>query len=141
MRILLVSACFPPPENVASLRAQAFARYWSEAGEQVTVLTTGKCDDQTDDARSDKGYDVVEIRYDVPRLYRALRRHDHHSQKSSSSDAGSSTGNAAKRNVFGRLKDHSGVFSAVRMPDLTDYWVKPAVEWCRDKEPWYVDFS
>ena len=71
MRILLVSAYFPPPENVASLRAQAFARYWSEAGEQVTVLTTGNDNDQTAHVRSNDAYEVVDVSYDVPRLYRA----------------------------------------------------------------------
>ena len=141
MRILLVSACFPPQDNIASLRSEAFARYWSEAGEQVTVLTTSKGDDQADYARSDKGYEVVEVSYDVPRLYRALRRRDLDAQERITNNAGSSSGVAQRRGALGRLKDRSGVFSAVRMPDLTDYWVKPAIGWCRDKQPWDVVVS
>ena len=141
MRILLVSACFPPQDNIASLRAEAFARYWSEAGEQVTVLTTSKGDDQADYARSDKGYHIVEVSYDVPRLYRALRRRDLDAQERITNNAGSSSGVAQRRGALGRLKDRSGVFSAVRMPDLTDYWVKPAIGWCRDKQPWDVVVS
>ena len=141
MRILLVSAYFPPPENVASLRAQAFARYWSEAGEQVTVLTTGNDNDQTAHVRSNDAYEVVDVSYDVPRLYRALRRRDLDAQERIASNAGSSAGTTPKRGALGRLKDRSGVFSAVRMPDLTDYWVKPAIGWCRDQEPWDVVVS
>ncbi len=141
MRILLVTAYFPPPQNVASLRAQAFARYWSEAGEQVTVLTTGNNDDQADHARSDDGYEVVQVSYDVPRLYRALRRRDLDAQELIANNAGAAALTIRKRGALGRLKDRSGVFSAVRMPDLTDYWVKPALAWCRDQEPWDVIVS
>lgn len=141
MRILLVSAYFPPPENVASLRAQAFARYWAEAGEQVTVLTTGNDNDQTAHVRSNDAYEVVDVSYDVPRLYRALRRRDLDVQERITNNAGSFAGTTQKRGALGRLKDRSGVFSAVRMPDLTDYWVKPAISWCRDQEPWDVVVS
>ncbi len=141
MRILLVSACFPPQDNIASLRAEAFARCWSEAGEQVTVLTTGKNDDQAKHGQSDEGYEVAEVSYDVPRLYRALRRRDLDAQERIMNNAGASAGAAQRRGALGRLKDRSGVFSAVRMPDLTDYWVKPAIAWCRDKQPWDVVVS
>ena len=30
-----------------------------------------------------------------------------------------------------RLKERTGLFSSVRMPDLTDWWVKPAVKWAQ----------
>jgi len=42
MRILIICHYFPPLNSVASLRPYAYARYWSEKGHEVTVLTTDK---------------------------------------------------------------------------------------------------
>src|SRR5262249_9515200 len=39
------------------------------------------------------------------------------------------------------LKSRTGVFSAVRQPDLTDGWVRPAIEWARRHGPWEVVIS
>src|SRR5262249_55154642 len=35
-------------------------------------------------------------------------------------------------------KARSGIFSAVRQPDLTDGWVRPAVDWAGAHGPWDV---
>jgi glycosyltransferase involved in cell wall biosynthesis len=42
MHILLISHFFPPLNEVASIRAYCFAKYWDKAGVKVTVLTTNK---------------------------------------------------------------------------------------------------
>ncbi|MBL8022436.1 MAG: glycosyltransferase [Leptospirales bacterium] len=42
MHILLISNFFPPVQNTACNRILSFARYWTEAGHKVTVLTTEK---------------------------------------------------------------------------------------------------
>jgi hypothetical protein len=42
MKILIISTFFPPQNSVASLRGYSFAKYWTELGHKVTVLTTSK---------------------------------------------------------------------------------------------------
>lgn len=132
MRILLVSAYFPPNNIVASLRAAAFARYWAEAGEDVTVLT-GICQGLgMEIAQHDKKYRVVDISYCVPKYLRALRKQ----HKDSNPKAV-----ASKPSRLAKLKEKTGIFGSVRMPDLTDHWVKPARKWCKEQEPWDVVVS
>lgn len=133
MRILLVSAYFPPNNIVASLRAACFAKYWAEAGEDVTVLT-GVCQElgMESEQRDDK-YSVIEISYSVPKFLRALRKQ----QKESKPEFVATH----RPGTLSKLKEKTGIFGSVRMPDLTDYWVKPARKWCCAQEPWDVVVS
>ena len=141
MRVLLVSPCFPPQDTIASLRAYAFARHWSDVGEEVAVLTTAKDEAREDSLGTDNQYSVAEISYDVPLIFRALRRREHQAGKVIAQNTGSIAVAEGKQGPLRRLRDRSGVFSAVRMPDLTDYWVKPAIAWCRKQPPWDVVVS
>ena len=141
MRVLLVSPCFPPQDNIASLRACAFARHWSDAGEEVAVLTTAKDEAPAGSLGTDDQYSVAEISYDVPLIFRALRRREHQAGKVIAQNTGSIAVAEGKPGPLRRLRDRTGVFSAVRMPDLTDGWVKPAIAWCRKQPPWDVVIS
>lgn len=40
MRILIITHYFPPENAIASLRPYSWAKYWTQLGHQVTVLTT-----------------------------------------------------------------------------------------------------
>ena len=42
MKILIISTYFPPQNSIAALRAYSWAKYFSELGHAVTVLTTAK---------------------------------------------------------------------------------------------------
>lgn len=42
MKILIICHYFPPLNSIASLRPYSYAKYWSEMGHEVTVLTTVK---------------------------------------------------------------------------------------------------
>lgn len=44
MNILIISNFFFPKNAIASFRVNAFARYFHEAGHEVTVVTEGNCD-------------------------------------------------------------------------------------------------
>lgn len=137
MNLLLVAPCFPPQHAVAALRTHAFARVWTDAGHRVTVLTTAKRPDQCGLELPCDGITVVELDYRVPWLFERLRgRHR----------AAQHVGHQvpARRGWFGalrRLKERTGVFSQVRMPDLTDWWVAPALAWARAAGPWDVVVS
>lgn len=135
MRILIVSPYFPPQPAVAALRVHAFARDWAQAGHEVTVLTTEKRADQRGMDRMCEGIDVVEIPFRVPRLLERLRAE----HKSSATDADATSAAPAPTDAapakqlsrFRRLRERTGIFASVRMPDLTDWWVKPAVRWAK----------
>jgi glycosyltransferase involved in cell wall biosynthesis len=42
MKILIITNAFPPLNAIASLRSYSWAKYWSEAGHDICVLTTVK---------------------------------------------------------------------------------------------------
>jgi hypothetical protein len=62
MRILIVSTFFPPLNSIASHRPYSWARYWTLAGHDVTVLTTEKQEDpHVGLAVDNPGYKVIEV--------------------------------------------------------------------------------
>ncbi len=132
MKILLVSAYFPPNNIVASLHAASFAKYWADAGEDVTVLTGVSQGLGMEITQHDEKYRVVEISYSVPKFLRTLRKQHKESKPETTSH---------KQSQLSKLKEKTGIFGSVRMPDLTDYWVKPARKWCNEQEPWDVVVS
>lgn len=141
MRILLVSPYFPPQSAIASLRAHAFARSWAGQGADVTVLTTFKRADQRGLEMCCDGFEVVELPYDVPRVFEALRRR-YKSKPGAGMDRPETVAESGwAMRALGWLRARTGVLGSVRMPDLTDYWVKPAVRWCQEQPPWDVVVS
>ncbi len=134
MKLLLVAPCFPPLQAVASLRTHAFAAAWADAGHAVTVLTTAKRADQGSLELPRDGFRVVELAYPVPWFLERLR--GQHRAEQAAEDQ-------PRRGWFGllrRLQRQTGIFSAARMPDLTDFWVEPAVTWA-SAQTWDVVVS
>ncbi len=124
MKILLVAPYFPPLHDVASLRTHAFADTWAKAGHAVTVLTTAKRADHCGLDLPCPGFEVNAIAYRVPRLLEKLRGQHK-----------TPTAPTTSRGWLGwlrRLRATTGVFSSVRMPDLTDFWVEPAIAWAKN---------
>jgi glycosyltransferase involved in cell wall biosynthesis len=134
MRILLVAEFFPPHRAVASLRTHSFAETWAAAGHDVNVLTTVKRADQTGLNLSTIGFRVIEVPYRVPRLLERMRA----SERSTREEVGvDSPGVTAKLfHPLRWLKARTGAFAGVREPDMTDFWIKPAVEWALANGPW-----
>lgn len=138
MRILIVSPYFPPQLAVASMRVHSFARHWCDAGHDVTVLTTHKRSDQHGLDLPIQNIRVVELDYAVPRVLERLRE-KHRPQAKPSGDTYRK--NAPPASLLMRIKQRTGVFGSVRMPDLTDYWVRPAVAWATSQPAWDVVVS
>jgi glycosyltransferase involved in cell wall biosynthesis len=137
MRLLLVTPYFPPQAAIASRRVHSFAQTWTAAGHHVTVLTTRKRPDQCGlDLRCD-GFEVVELPFHIPPMYEWLRaRHKAAARNGSSTGATESAPpGSASKNWLERVKESTGILSSVRMPDLTDYWVKPAITWAQTHIP------
>ena len=138
MKILIISTFFPPLNSIASFRPYSWAKYWSQAGHDVTVLTTEK-DKDADDALSLplNGFKIVEIPY--PQLIKRLKQ-DYNSDKKSEkkSDLPTST-NFLKKLLtifFHYLRFNKGIFHACRMPDITDLWVNRAYKCIKAEGPW-----
>jgi glycosyltransferase involved in cell wall biosynthesis len=140
MRILLVAPMFPPQRGVAPLRTHSFATVWAKAGHDVTVLTTEKRSDQVGLKLLTDGFQVVELPYRAQWPFELVRR---------LSREGLAEANAAPRpsirsrllTPFRALKARTGIFSAVRQPDLTDGWIRSATDWALDYGPWDVVVS
>lgn len=132
MKILIVSTYFPPQNSIASLRPYSWAKYWSRAGHDVTVLTTKKFDHPTDSVYPYTGFTVYEV--EIP-FHRMLRRafgektiEKHIETKQTCKSKIVSFGMRSFRRVFHWLQNRYGIFNACRLPDLADFWVHPAVQ-------------
>jgi glycosyltransferase involved in cell wall biosynthesis len=150
MRLLLVAPMFPPQRGVAPLRTHSFAATWAAEGHAVTVLTTRKRPDQVGLTLPVNGFEVVELSYRGPWALELLRRLSRPEPEASAMAAGGTLADASgsagspKRRLLAPLrylKARTGIFSAVRQPDLTDGWVRPAIAWAKAHGPWDVVVS
>jgi glycosyltransferase involved in cell wall biosynthesis len=127
MRILLVSPYFPPQHATASLRIYSFARSWAQAGCDVTVLTTVKRPDQRGLSLRTPGIRLAEIDYRPPAFLERLRS----AHKAPAHDVAAVSKPRRWLQLLRQFRERTGIFAAVRMPDLTDFWVQPALSWAR----------
>ncbi len=117
MRILLLSPFFPPLSSIASLRTYSFAKYWTLAGEDVSILTTEK---RKDDSHlltlPNPGFSIIEIPEN--RFISYLRKEGV---------------GKAKRSLLQSFREKTGILSSCRMPDVTDLWIAPALKAARKR--------
>lgn len=132
MRILLITTIFPPYKAGPAVRAYSFARYWARAGADVSVLTTAKHADQQGFDVPFAGFSVTQLAFEPPRLLSRLR-----GQEKTSAEAGDpSPSTAFWLDWLRSLRQRRGIYNLVRMPDLSDFWVRPARAWARSNGPW-----
>lgn len=131
LRILIVTTFFPPLNSIASLRPYSWAKFWTQTGHDVTVLTIEKEESDIQLNVNNPGYKVIETAQ--PRLMKKLKS----SYKSSpGNNAGVVNSAAAFKSwikapfigLFDWLRYKRGIFNACRMPDFTDLWIRPAVD-------------
>ncbi|MEM7229488.1 MAG: glycosyltransferase [Planctomycetota bacterium] len=139
MKILLVSPYFPPLNAVASRRVYTFARTWADAGHDVTVLTTTKRDDQVGMERSTAGMNIIDTSLRTPAFLRRVRA----SAIGQVSDTTPAPHKAGLKQRLRAWTQSRGVYSSVRMPDLTDFWVNGAIDAATSAahRPWDVVVS
>lgn len=146
MKILLIAPFFPPHRAVASLRTYSFAKVWSAAGHDVTVLTTIKRVEQSDLHLPTTGFRVEEVSYNVPRFLERVRAGEYATRSSAQSPPHARREDILKRSVrrtlawafpsLRWLKARTGIFAGVREPDLADFWIEPATRWALANGPW-----
>lgn len=140
MRILIISTFFPPLNSIASLRPYSWAKYWSQAGHEVTVLTMAKYQDaKTALMLPTTGFEVLEVK--PPRLLSFLKQdyQSSHVSKQANAEKSSSWLSQIKKPLFAffdTLRHRTGIFNSCRMPDFSDLWIRPALKSLQGKDSW-----
>ncbi|WP_213157040.1 glycosyltransferase [Parachlamydia sp. AcF125] len=135
MRILIISTFFPPLNSIASLRPYSWAKFWSEAGHEVSVLTTQKPSfKKTSLSLKNTGFQVHEIPY-----LRFLDKFKKDYRPNTTSSNKPQEAFSLKRflaSSFQKLRSKTGIFNACRMPDFTDLWIRPAYKFIAKQGTW-----
>lgn len=135
MRILIVSTFFPPLNSIASLRPYSWAKEWSIAGHDVTVLTIEKVQDESVSLKlPNSEFRLIEV--PAPRLFKSLKKGY---QQNSTKDQKRPLFlkrwlKRAAYALFSKMRYRFGIFNACRMPDFTDLWIRPALARIKDEE-------
>jgi glycosyltransferase involved in cell wall biosynthesis len=120
MRILIISPFFPPTNSIASLRPYSWAKYWTLAGHDITILTTEKISNPSLDLHYENpGFALLEI--PLPRFAQSLK------QKNQTPNKTTQKKEKGVWPFFQKLRRKTGIFHSCRMPDLTDLWIRPAI--------------
>jgi glycosyltransferase involved in cell wall biosynthesis len=130
MRILIVAAYFPPQNGIGGLRPYSWAKWWSRAGHDVTVLTTYKKIDSSAMFMDVSGFTVIDL--PVTRYHSGVSVRDNRNKASNPKN-----GNSVKKDIFSvkLLKKllvafslKTGCFGTIRFPDFHDFWAKRALK-------------
>lgn len=131
LRILIISTFFPPLNSIASLRPYSWAKFWSEEGHDVTVLTTKKIVNPTIDLNLPT--DNFEIIHASPSKFVERIKTKQNSNFQSSKDE-KKIGKV--QSFLSSLRKRTGIFSSCRFPDLTHFWIKHAMKAIEKHQPW-----
>lgn len=122
MRILIISAFFPPQNVIASWRPHSWAEHWSKQGHDVTVLTVPKIADAPAASQAKSGaYRVLEVMPMQPFAFLRRRR-----GRQKELVASQKTVTPRGEGLLKRVLRRSGFLSSVRWPDIYDLWIFPA---------------
>jgi hypothetical protein len=147
VRILIVSAFFPPLNSIASLRPYSWAKYWTLAGHEVTVLTTKKeSNAETAFNLPNPGFQVIEVDpfkgfSFLKRIYQENHIPNTPNQTKSLLSQLKNCGKKGAIKLFDFLRDKKGIFNACRMPDFSDFWIRPAFQAIKNKGVWDIVIS
>lgn len=130
MKILIIAVYFPPQNSVASLRPYSWAKYWSRAGHDVTVLTTRKHDHPTNTTYPFTGFVVREVEIPLFNRLRGTLGKGNTAKAAASKNSVKATLLSSLPRIANRLIQYLqgkfGILNYCRMPDLTDLWATPA---------------
>lgn len=139
MKILIVTAYFPPQNSIASLRPYSWAKWWSKAGHDVTVLTTEKAVEPNSLKLDCSFFKVIEVPVYVP-----FRRSWYRCKEQLSKDNSNTIPKKESikyillfnlKTMYIRFCQSTGCFYTCRYPDWHDGWANKALEFVKD-ESW-----
>ncbi len=134
MKILIVSYYFPPMNSVASFRIYSWARVWTDAGHNVTVLTVPKPLEENllpVDAGQIEIIECSSFILDVFQKMLSLKG------KAKTLNKNKSTKKLSIRYLFQKLNNwrkHRGIMYTLRMPDYLSLWKRPALKKIKDRK-------
>ncbi len=113
---------------MASHRPHSWAKFLIEKGHSVSVLTTDKKDIQHNEKLdlSLEGMSIIEV--SEFQLLLTARKHQHKQQQSSDG-------------LLNKIRQKTGIFSACRMPDITDSWAFMAYNRISKEKKWDLVIS
>lgn len=124
MNILIIAYFFPPTNGAGSLRPYYWAKYWSEAGHNITVLT--RCNTGSLELPELSAVEIVSLpHFDVYSVFRRNKKATIDTIVSEQSKR--RTSHLKKLILFFQRK--TGILSSVRMPEPADFWFFPAKKW------------
>lgn len=140
MKILIVSTFFPPQNSIASLRPYSWAKYWSQMGHEVTVLTTAK-----EKQDNDLNYDLSNFRVISFPMCKPFCKH----HKAVVSEKKVNNVGVTNNYIYLHIKKlyvsfimKSGCFIGCRFPDWHDSWAKIAIKFLKkEKIKWDIVIS
>lgn len=124
MKILIVSVFFPPQNSIASLRPYSWAKWWSSAGHEITVLTTTKKANDNDLMMDISKFFVVEI--PVPFFTNNPDPPNTLSAKNKKKNCFKILSYFKKKIIY--ISKKTGCFLVCRFPDFHELWVKKALQ-------------
>ena len=151
MKILIVSSLFPPKNTSGALRPYSWAKYWSQMGHEVDVLTspTKYNEPALMTSLSFDTFQVWEIEF--PRLYNCVEKlyYSHINTQSSFYKKNNIERNKKngcnpilrflrKLDVFRKSR---GISRTARMPEISDLWGIPAIRWASSHGNWDLIIS
>lgn len=130
MKILIITAFFPPLNSIASLRPYSWAKYWARSGHDVTVLTVPQQSSLADSPMSWDGMKVIEVAIPgLKTISKILGRGRAPVTPENLSGAKIENQISWKSKIRQRRQDFQakyGILSSCRMPDLLDIWGRAA---------------
>lgn len=131
MKILIISYYFPPLNSIGSLRPHSWAKYWSRMGHDVTVLTFKKFNENHNLDLDNTGFEIVTIESKIfnqlsnfiankNKLTNKLISDNYINNKVTSKF---SKPKSLMLNYLRIFKRKTGIFSTIRMPDLSDIFI------------------
>ena len=123
MKILIVTAFFPPQNSIASLRPYSWAKWWSRAGHQVTVLTTIKPKKENDLLLDRSGFEIIAL----PLPFFSNASSVYHSVNTKRKSIKKLLILFARK-LYLLYAEKTGGFFCCRFPDFHDLWAKNAIK-------------
>lgn len=123
MKVLIVSYYFPPINSIASLRPYSWAKYWSKAGHDVTVLTA-------DEPIRSNALIMDVSAFDIIRIKNRFKQRVLADSVNSIKEFTGTSSSLSEPSFFQKIKrflQARGVMATARMPDFNDFVIAQSV--------------
>lgn len=140
MKILIIANAFPPLNTIASLRPYSWAKYWSRAGHEITVLTTYKAKTASDLELDYSFCKVIEVDYMKahPWLSKRIRPSESLTDEYYTAKNVSQKKDSLLKVILKKILHNTGVYLAdCRYPNIYQLWVKEAIQRVKKEEVIY----